>query len=124
MILLGYSAITLHKRKVEVKMCFKSSRSVFKSKDSDFLLTYTLQSIDFKSISRNIYSTYYKNTNSKNTPYEPTSLLRLLLFTNSSLKSNVSFVTKIFIKSQYLIYYYVVFGLTKIYLLILLFTIS
>jgi len=79
MILLGYSAITLHKRKVEVKMCFKSSCSVFKSKDSDFLLTYTLQSIDFKSISRNIYSTYYKNTNSKNTPYEPTSLLRLFV---------------------------------------------
>ena len=60
-------------------MKFKSSHSVFKDKHSDFLLSFTLQSIDFKRISSNIYDSCYKLTKSKNTPYDPSSLLRLFL---------------------------------------------
>ena len=55
----------------------KSSHFVFKSKKSDFLLSFTLQNFDLKRLSFLLNQECYKPTKSKNTPYDPTSLLRL-----------------------------------------------
>lgn len=69
-------------------MCFKSSHNVFKTRKSDFLLSFTLQSLDLKRISNSIYSECYKETKSKNTPYDPSSLLRLFWIFNLYFKDN------------------------------------
>ncbi len=60
-------------------MRFKSSHFVFSSKKSDVLLSFTFQNMDLKRISNSIYDECYNPTKSKNTPYDPTSLLRLFI---------------------------------------------
>lgn len=63
-------------------MCFKSYSSVFSSSNIDFLLNFTFQNIDFKRISLSLYSQCYSQAKSKNTPYDPSSLLRLFIIYN------------------------------------------
>lgn len=70
--------ITIHKKE-EVKMRFKSYHCVFKNTNCDFLLYFTLSKMDLKRLSERLYSEVYAyNVKSKNKPYDPTSLLRLM----------------------------------------------
>ena len=63
-------------------MQFRSSSNVFKPKSHLFIFNFFKQSFDFQRISKNLYSDFYSKAKSKNTPYDPSSMIRLFLILN------------------------------------------
>lgn len=66
-------------------MKFRSSFCVFKphSKSHNFIYLFFKQYFDFKRISKDLHADYYSSKKSKNTPYDPSSILRLLFILNN-----------------------------------------
>lgn len=59
---------------------FKSSSNVFKPSNKSSQLFFILRSIDFNSISKSLYLSFYSHKKSKNRSYDPSSMLRLVFF--------------------------------------------
>ncbi|WP_297407878.1 transposase [uncultured Cetobacterium sp.] len=71
-------------------MKFRSSYHIFKptSKSHDFIYIFFKQYFDFKRISKDLYQDYYSLKKNKNTPYDPSSMIRLIFILNIFSKNN------------------------------------
>lgn len=69
-------------------MQFRSSFNIFKPKSHSFIYHFFKQSFDFQRISKQLYLEFYSSKKSKNSSYDPSSMLRLFLILNLFSKSH------------------------------------